>query len=412
MKVLIVSQYFWPESFRINEVVTSLVEQGIEVDVLTGKPNYPEGNIFSGYRAGGCQTEAWAGATLYRVPLFPRGARSSWRLAVNYLSFIFFGLICGPWLLRKKKYDAIFVYGLSPILLAIPAIFLSWLKLSKLIIWVQDLWPDSLSATGYVKGRLILRMVESVVRWIYRGADLLLVQSRAFEKPVAALAPGKPIAYYPNSVDAIFSESGSVEVSLPHIPALDEGFAVLFAGNVGAAQGVEVIVEAATLLRDVPEIRFVVLGQGSRWEWMLEEVNIRGLTNLHLPGRFPVNTMPGLMQKAGALLVSLADQPIFALTVPNKVQAYMAVGRPILACLNGEGARLVEEAGAGLGVPAENAKALAAAVLSIYQMPAEEKAKMGVNGKRYFKENFDHDRLVDQLIGYLRGNAPAQKEME
>lgn len=409
MKVLVVSQYFWPESFRINEVVQSLVEKGVEVDVLTGKPNYPEGQIFSGYCATGCQVESWSGAGLYRVPLFPRGARSAWRLATNYLSFIVSALIFGSWLLRKRKYDVVFVYAPSPILQAIPAVVLAWLKRCKLIVWVQDLWPESLSATGYVKGRFTLQMVESIVRWIYRHTDLLLVQSRAFEPRVAALAPGRPIAYYPNSVDSAFCQPPLPDVALPDVPAMEDGFSVVFAGNVGVGQAVEVIVEAATLLKDVPELRFVVFGQGSRWEWMREQVATRGLANLHLPGRFPVNTMPGLMQKAGALLVSLADQPIFALTVPNKVQAYMAAGRPILASLNGEGARLVREAGAGLSVPAEDAEALAAAALQLFRMSADERAKMGANGRRYFLEHFDHDCLVDQLNEYLKASATEQK---
>lgn len=411
MRVLVVSQYFWPEGFRINEVVRSLVEKGVDVDVLTGKPNYPEGTVFNGYRAGGCQVESWAGATVYRVPLFPRGARSAWRLVLNYLSFVVTGLVFGPWLLRKRQYDVVFVYGLSPILLAIPALFLAWIKGRKVIVWVQDLWPESLSATGYVRNRRALRAVEWVVRWIYRHTDLLLVQSRAFEAPVAALAPGKPIAYYPNSVDATFAELPSPDVALPDVSALDEGFAVVFAGNVGAGQAVEVMVEAAALLKDVPQIRFVVFGQGSRWDWMREEVQIRGLTNLHLPGRFPVNTMPGLMQKAGALLVTLADEPIFAMTVPNKVQAYMAAGRPILACLNGEGARLVaDEAQAGFSVPVQDAKALAAAVLQLYQMPAEDRARLGTNGRRYFKAHFDHDKLVDELMVHLRAMSKTVEE--
>jgi glycosyltransferase involved in cell wall biosynthesis len=402
VRVLVVSQYFWPETFRINEVVRSLVEKGVEVDVLTGKPNYPEGAVFNGYRAGGCQVESWAGATVYRVPLFPRRARSAWRLALNYLSFVASGLMFGPWLLRKRQYDVVFVYGLSPILLAIPAIFLAWIKRRKLIVWVQDLWPESLSATGYVRNARVLRAVEWVVRWIYRHTDLLLVQSRAFEAPVAALAPGKPIAYYPNSVDATFAEHPSPDVALREVPALDEGFAIVFAGNVGAGQAVEVMVEAAALLKDVPQIRFVVFGQGSRWDWMREQVQAQGLSNLHLPGRFPVDTMPGLMQKAGALLVTLADEPIFAMTVPNKVQAYMAAGRPILACLNGEGARLVAEAQAGLSVPAQDAKSLAAAVLQLYRMPVEDRAQMGANGRRYYKAHFDHDKLVDELMAHLR----------
>jgi glycosyltransferase involved in cell wall biosynthesis len=411
MRILVVSQYFWPEGFRINEVVRSLVEKGVKVDVLTGKPNYPEGAVLNGYRAGGCQVESWAGATVYRVPLFPRGARSAWRLVLNYLSFVASGLMFGPWLLRKRQYDVVFVYGLSPILLAIPAIFLAWIKRRKLIVWVQDLWPESLSATGYVRNARVLRAVEWVVRWIYSHTDLLLVQSRAFEAPVAALAPGKPIAYYPNSVNATFAEPPSPDLTLPDVPALDEGFAVVFAGNVGAGQAVEVMVEAAALLKDVPQIRFVVFGRGSRWDWMREQVQAQGLTNLHLPGRFPVNTMPGLMQKAGALLVTLADEPIFAMTVPNKVQAYMAAGRPILACLNGEGARLVaEEAQAGLSVPAQDGKALAAAILQLYLMPSEDRARLGANGRRYFKAHFDHDKLVDELMAHLRAMSKTVEE--
>lgn len=405
MKILIVSQYFWPEGFRINDVVRSLVEKGVEVDVLTGKPNYPEGAIFPGYRAGRCQVEPWEGAAVYRVPLFPRGARSAWRLALNYLSFVVTGLVCGPWMLRGRGYDAILVYAPSPILQAVPAIFLGWLKRTGVTLWVQDLWPESLSATGYVRNPRVLRAVEWVVRWIYRHTDLLLVQSRAFVAPVAALAPGKPIAYYPNSVDGAFAETPSPDVALPEVPALDEGFAVVFAGNVGAGQAVEVMVEAAELLKDVPAIRFVVFGQGSRWDWMREQVQARGLSNLHLPGRFPVNTMPGLMQKAGALLVTLADEPIFALTVPSKVQAYMAAGRPILACLNGEGARLVAQAQAGMSVPAQDAKALASAALRLYQMPVEERAQLGANGRRYFKTHFDHDKLVDELMVHFRTQA-------
>jgi glycosyltransferase involved in cell wall biosynthesis len=176
----------------------------------------------------------------------------------------------------------------------------------------------------------------------------------------------------------------------------------MFAGNVGVAQAVEIIVEAATLLRDHPEIRFVVLGQGSKWDWMCEAVKLRGLTNLHLPGRYPVETMPGLMQKASAMLVILTNHRIFAATVPNKVQAYMASGRPILACLNGEGARIVVEAGAGLAVPADDARGLADAVLKLRDMPIDERVAMGVNGRRYFKEHFDQSRLVDDLIGHFR----------
>jgi glycosyltransferase involved in cell wall biosynthesis len=321
---------------------------------------------------------------------------------LNYLSFVLAGLAFAPWMLRKKKYDCVMVYAPSPILQAIPAVFVSFLKRCSLVIWVQDLWPDSLAATGYVNNPLILRAVRSVVSWIYSRADLLLVQSRAFQVPVASMAPGKSVVFYPNSVDGVFSVAPSSEVMLPDVPALDEGFAVVFAGNVGSAQAVEVIVDAAAMLKDVPQIRFVVFGQGSRWSWMQEQVQLRKLGNLYLPGQFPVETMPGLMQKAGALLVTLADEPAFALTVPNKVQAYMATGRPILACLNGEGARLVMEADAGISIPAQDAKGLAAAVMKMYRLSDKEQARMGANGRRYYEAHFDHDKLAEELVAHLR----------
>lgn len=399
MKLLVVTQYCWPESFRINEVVKTLSEKKIEIEVLTGKPNYPVGKIFPGYRAWGCQHEKHQGVTINRIPLLARG-RGGWRLALNYLSFIVAGLLFAPWMLRKKQFDVIFVYAPSPILQAIPAIFLGWLKGCPVVLWVQDLWPESLSATGYVRNRTVLKLVEQVVRFIYRHTDLLLVQSTAFEAPVRALAPGTPIVYYPNSVNNAFMIP-SADAVLP-VEGLGEGFSVMFAGNIGAAQAVGVIVEAASLLREHADINFVVLGDGSSREWMLTEVKARGLTNLHLPGRFPVETMPGFMQKASVLLVTLADQTIFAATVPSKVQAYMAAGRPIIASLNGEGARLIVEAGAGLASPAEDAKALVDAILRIYGLSPDERKVLGDNGRRYYQEHFDHDHLVDQLIGHLQ----------
>ncbi len=407
MRTLIVSQYYWPESFRINDVAKSLQEKGVEVDVLTGKPNYPSGHIFPGYRSSGCQQEVHQGVKINRIPLFERG-NGGLRLALNYLSFVLSGLLFAPWMLRKKNFDVIFIYAPSPILQAIPAIFLGWLKGCPVVLWVQDLWPESLSATGHVKNRMVLKLVELVVRFIYQHCDLLLVQSRAFDAPVRLLASNTPIVYYPNSVDDTFAMPAT-EIT-PVVDGLGMGFSVMFAGNIGVAQAVGVIVEAATLLREYANIHFVVLGDGNSREWMLNEVKLRGLTSFHLPGRFPVETMPGFMQKASALLVTLADQPIFAATVPNKVQAYLAAGRPIIACLNGEGARLVVEAEAGLATPAEDARALADTILNLYHSPHEILEKMGKNGREYYQQHFNHDRLVDQLIGHLQAVSQSGKE--
>ncbi|MGB3430497.1 glycosyltransferase family 4 protein [Achromobacter sp.] len=398
MRTLIVSQYFWPEGFRINEISSTLAERGMEIDVLTGKPNYPEGKIYSGYRMSGVQREQFHKVNITRVPLIPRG-NGKVRLTLNYLSFIFSGLLFGPWLMRRKSYDVVFICALSPLLLALPGLLLAKIKRAPVVIWVLDLWPQSLSATGHVKNRYVLAVVERIVRFIYSRADLILVQSEAFVEPIRKLAPGKPIEYYPNSVDDSFSRTPTE--APPEVPGLDGEFVVMFAGNIGAAQAVEVIVAAAALLREQRGIQFVVLGGGSRREWMQQQVAALGLENLHLPGRFPVETMPAFMQRASALLVTLTDQEIFAATVPNKVQAYMASGKPILASLNGEGGRLVEKAQAGIAVPAEDAQALADAIRRLADMPEEARARMGENGRRYYEEHFNHERLVDQLAEVL-----------
>jgi hypothetical protein len=186
MKIIVLSQYFWPESFLINDIVRVLDEQGHEVVVATGKPNYPDGKIFDGYRARGTQQERYLGKIdVLRVPLWPRGEGGAKNLMLNYLSFVFAGLLFLPWMLRKREFDAILVFAPSPILQAIAAIPLKWMKKAKLALWVQDLWPESLSATGFIRSRHLLKVVGWVVKGIYRHCDTLLVQSRAFVEPVA-----------------------------------------------------------------------------------------------------------------------------------------------------------------------------------------------------------------------------------
>lgn len=399
MRLLVISQYFWPESFRINEVVDSLVKRGVVVDVLTGKPNYPEGKIYSGYQAAGYMCEQWQGASVFRVPLFPRGVRSGFRLILNYLSFMLSGAILGAWQLRNIKSDIIFVYAPSPLLQALPALFIGWIKRIPVVVYVQDLWPESLAATGYVRNHLVIRMVELLVKLIYRRSDLILVSSRPFKGSIERFSPSAEIAYYPNSVDVSFCDPDSGPK--PDVPALDEGFCVVFAGNVGAAQAVHIIAEAAERLRGHGDIRLVVLGAGSELEWMRARIAELQLDNLFLAGRFPVDAMPNLLSRADALLVTLADQKIFAATVPNKIQAYMAVGRPIIASMNGEGARLVQEADAGISVPAEDSAALADAILKLHSMPAVDRDRLGENGRRYYRQHFDHEQLVGDLIGHL-----------
>jgi glycosyltransferase involved in cell wall biosynthesis len=403
MRILIVSQYFWPEDFRINELTQSLVENGAQVDVLTGKPNYPEGVVQPGYRAWGTQREEYESISVFRVPLYPRGRGRALDLLLNYLSFIFSGLIFGPGLLRGRAYDAVFVYAPSPLMQALPALWLARRKKAPCVLWVQDLWPESLSATGFIRNRYALALVEWVVRFIYRHADRVLVPSEAFRAPIERLGvPSERINYYPN---AYLEEYPSAQYSKDEEALAREiatGFSVVFAGNLGTAQALETVVEAAKLLQEQGSaVRFFLIGSGSRAAWVQAEVDRCGLSNLRLPGRFPNQAMPLFYAAAGALLVSLRDEPIFAYTVPSKVQGYLAAGRPVIASLNGEGARIIIEAGAGLACPAGDAESLARAVLELHANSAAERVSLGEAGRAYYLEYFESGKLARQLLGLL-----------
>lgn len=411
MKVLLVSQYFWPETFGINALAHALRERGVELTVLTGKPNYPDGEVFAGHSAWGCRREEWRGIEIVRVPLFPRGRKSGWRLAANYLSFVAAGLCFGPWLLRGRRFDAVLVYAPSPILQTLPAIFLARLKRAPLALWVQDLWPESLAATGFVRNRKALAAVARVVRFIYRHTDRILVPSEGFRAPIAALADdARKIRYYPNAwVDETAPAAADAPVAAlaANIAA---GFSVVFAGNLGTAQALDTVIDAAEhLQREGSPVRFFLIGSGSVSGWLATEVARRGMTNVELPGRFPPAAMPHFYAAASALLVSLRDEPIFALTIPSKVQGYLAAGRPLIAALNGEGARVVCEAGAGIACPAGDAVALATAVARLAALDADTRIEMGENGRRYAVERFSLDRLADDLAAQLGELAAAQR---
>lgn len=399
MRVLVLSQYYWPESFRINEVVESLRCVGCHITVLTGQPNYPQGEVFDGYHAGGFGAQPHdLGYSIYRVPLVPRGQGGAIGLLVNYLSFVLSASVLGPWLLRKQHFDVVFVYAPSPIIQAIPAAWLAFIKDAKLVTWVQDLWPESLEATGFVRNRRVLALVAMLVRWIYRRCDLLLVQSQAFIAPVQAMAGKTPVQYHPNPGELAFGQAGLLG---PPALVLAPGFNVVFAGNLGTVQALGTVLDAAELLLPHADVRIVLVGSGSRSEWLKQEVVRRQLGNVQLAGRFATEAMPGILAQASVLLVSLVRSSIMSQTVPSKVQAYLAAGKPIIASLDGEGARVVDESGAGLACPAEDAAALAQAVLRLRAMPPDELQRMGEVGQIYYKQHFDPAVLATKLMQHF-----------
>lgn len=396
MKILIWSQYFWPENFRINDLAASLQQSGMQVTVLTGKPNYPDGTVFPGYKADGILRERYLGVQVVRLPLVPRGNGTPLRLAFNYLSFILSSYILAPFILRRCKYDVIFVYALSPLLQALPAVLIARLKRAPLVIWVQDLWPESLTAIGLTEKRWVVRVMEALVRYIYRKANFILIQSEGFREPVGRLANDpKKILYFPNTAplapDCCITNS---EV----ISQLQSCFSVVFAGNVGKAQSLETILDAADLLRMKRNIRIFIIGSGSREAWLAKEIDRRKLPNIVLIGRLPYASMQAILEAASALLVTLVASPALSQTIPSKLQAYLAAGRPVIASLNGEGATIVRAARAGFACPAEDAEALTAAMLKLYSLSPSQRNLLGSNGRSYFEEHFESSKSLKKIV--------------
>jgi glycosyltransferase involved in cell wall biosynthesis len=294
-----------------------------------------------------------------------------------------------------------------------PALTLKLMKSIPIIFWMQDLWPESLSATGAVRSKLVLKLVEQMVRLIYKGCDRILAQSRAFIPAIIGLG-GDParIAYYPNSAESFYKP-----LKLPPDSAesrlMPNGFRITFAGNIGAAQDFETIIKAVQIIRERSrDIHWIIIGDGRMLPWVKEQIRRRNLfRQVHLLGRYPPEKIPRFFAFSDALLVTLKKEPIFALTIPSKVQSCLACGRPIIAALEGEGADIIKDADAGLVCPPEDPEALAESVLTMYRKSVQERHTMGLNGRNYFLKNFEREKLLWQLETWMKNPDVASKSI-
>ena len=398
MRILIITQYFWPESFKINDLALGLKEKGNEVSILTAIPNYPKGVFFENYSFWKNKDEEWNGIKIYRSKIFSRG-NGGIRLMLNYASFVFFCSIKIFFL--KEKFDKIFVYEPSPITVGLPAIVASRKMKIPYYFWVQDLWPESLSAAGGIKNKYILGSFDKITKMIYSNAKKILVQSKGFADYINKQGDFfDKIIYYPNSAEKFYMP---FEPTVEYQSKLPIGFKLLFAGNLGEAQGINTLIEAAKIVKySGVEVNWVFLGDGRQRENYINKVKKIGLeSNFHFLGAFPAETMPYFFSCADALIVSLKKDRIFSLTIPSKLQSYLACGKPILASLDGEGAKVVTESKAGFVSPSENAELFAANVIKFYNLSAESRHEMKENGLKYFKDEFEREMLLDKLIKIL-----------
>jgi glycosyltransferase involved in cell wall biosynthesis len=400
MRVLVVTQYFWPENFRINDLARELVKRGYDVTVLTGLPNYPAGKVFEAFERDRKTFDHYAGIDVRRIPMLARGS-GNLQLLLNYLSFVVGACVFGPWRLRGLDFDVVFVFEPSPVTVGLPAVLLGRLKRAPVVFWVQDLWPETLVAVGVVRSPKVLAAVGKLVRFIYNRCALVLGQSHGFLGSITQYcADVKKIRYFPNWAEDVFSLTDIAPA--PEVPAREDAFNILFAGNVGEAQDFPAVLDAAESLKHNPAIRWLIVGDGRMTGWLRTEVVRRGLEHCFLLlGRFPLERMPSFYAHTDVLLVSLKRDPIFALTIPGKVQSYLLAGIPLLGMLDGEGADIIRNANAGLACPAGEAKQLAQAVLQLGAMSDSERQQLGKNGRAYAQKEFNRDMLMERLESWF-----------
>ena len=394
MKILLVSQNFYPENFKSNDIAFELVKKGHAVDALVGIPNYPEGKYFPGYSLLRRRIETINGVNIYRSFQTPRGRNSKILLAINYLSFAFFASIWALFFALFKNDNAIIVHGISPITQGIPAVIIKKLKRVPLYYWVLDLWPESLISAGGIKSSLILNFFERIVKLVYNNSYKILISSKSFENSIIQKGElKKKLVYFPNWAEDVFCSYNQTD-----IPYLPDGFKILFAGNIGEAQDFPSIMKAALLMKNEKEVKWVIVGDGRKKTWVDQFIKEYDLQDTVITmGRFPLNCMPSFFKKADALLVTLKDELIFNLTVPAKIQAYMASSRPILAMLNGEGANIIMESKCGYVVNSGDYQSLVSTIREKVLPNMDKFSNMGIHGNTYYKSNFSKEKCINHL---------------
>jgi glycosyltransferase involved in cell wall biosynthesis len=383
-RVVLLTQWFDPEpTFKGLAFARELVRQGFEVEVVTGFPNYPGGRLYEGYRIRLIQREVIDGVQITRLPLYPSHDGSALRRVLNYASFSASSLLYG--LFRLKRPDVIYAYH-PPLTVGVTASLLRLIRRIPVVYDIQDMWPDTLRATGMLSNERALSLIGRLCAWVYRRVDRIVVLSPGFRRLLVQRGvPEEMIEVIYNWCDEGALAAGAEGVSQQAgLPGPDR-FKVVFAGNMGPAQALDSVISAAGQLSDVaPEVCFVLVGSGISVDALKANVADTGLTNVVFVPRVPMAEVGAILRTADALLVHLKNDPLFAITIPSKTQAYMAMGKPLVMAVPGDAAELVQRAECGVTARAEDPGSLADAVLQLVNMPVNEREKLGENSKRYY----------------------------
>ena len=395
MRILLVTQYFYPEVFKSNDLAFELVKRGHCVDALVGIPNYPEGKYFKGYGLFKKRHEMVNGVNVYRCFQTPRG-KGGWRLPINYFSYVVSGCLWVFFFFAwRKKYDCIIGHEPSPIFQAYPALLLRKLRKTPFYYWIMDLWPDAMISGGGVKNKLLLNFIDGLVKGIYKRTDKILITSKRFQESIADKGNfAKKIIYFPNWSDDILKMPNNYE-----IPKLPDGFKIMIAGNLGKSQDLEAVTKVMLGLKDQPEVKWVFVGGGSRKGWLEHFIKENNMEDRAVcMGQYPFKAMPAFYKRADAMLVTLrAGFSHLEAVVPARLQSYMSAGRPVLAMIGCGGADIIEESHCGYAVPAGDSTALISIIREKVLTNRSAFEQMGKNGRAYYDKNYRMDMCIDNL---------------
>lgn len=394
MKILFICQYFYPEVFRGNDIAFHWTEEGHQVHVVTGIPNYPDGIFHKGYGWFKKRHEKVNGVKVTRLPIVPRG-NNKIMLMLNYFSYLVVAWVYMLFHALFHKYDRVFVQQLSPVMMSAPGVLYKRIRKVPLYTWVLDLWPESLTAAGGINNKYILSFFRHYVKREYKHSDKILISSRSFENSILEYGDyNEKIVYYPQWSDG---NNGAL-IEPKEKPKIPEGFKFMFAGAVGEAHGFECTMQAALLTKEHKDIKWIIVGDGRKLEWVKQFIKDNGLEEtVYTLGRFPSETMSWFFKQADTMLVTLNDDPLFKLYAPAKISSYMAAGKPIVAVLNGEGADVIKEADCGWSLPAGDAEGFAKLAIELSQIDNSVLEQKGQNASKYYYEHFVKDKCLTKL---------------
>jgi len=395
--LLVVAQYFYPEQFRINDICEEWVKRGYKVTVLTGIPNYPQGKYYKGYGLFRKRRENYNGIDIRRIPLIPRG-KSSFMLILNYISFVISGFFFSK--LTRLHADHVFIYEVSPMTQALPGIWFAKRRNIPCTLYVMDLWPENIEIVAGIKNKRILNFVGKIVDKIYKNCDRILTSSASFVELIEKRGISRQkLEFWPQYAENFYRPLPKESVEDSRIPQ-DGKFNILFAGNIGFAQGLEVLPETAQILkkRKCNSVRFNLVGDGRAKIDLRNKIKENGVEEFfNFIDRQPALMIPHFMAVSDASLICLSKSRVFETTIPGKTQSYMACGIPIIVSADGEVCEIVRTSGSGLCSPAGDPEGLASIIIEMCNLQEERLHEMGRRALDYYEKNFDKSKLLDRM---------------